>query len=120
MGKSSLINQIEPGLTLKTGETSEKLGRGKHTTRHVEWIPLSFGGWVADTPGFSQIYLPEGLTKAGLRDLYQDFQQDLQPCRYASCNHLQEQQCSVKDAVEQGLIDAERYQRYKVFMAELK
>lgn len=118
VGKSSLINQVEPGLTLKTGETSDKLGRGKHTTRHVEWIPLSFGGWVADTPGFSQIYLPEDLTKEGLKQLYLDFNL-AKPCRFASCNHLKENDCGVKAAVQEGHIDQERFERYQAFMEEL-
>jgi len=118
-GKSSLINQVEPGLTLKTGETSEKLGRGRHTTRHVEWIRLSFGGWVADTPGFSQVYLPEDLTKEKLRTLYQEFTLVDKPCRFTSCNHLKEVDCGIRAAVEDGRIPKERYERYKSFMEEL-
>jgi ribosome biogenesis GTPase len=119
VGKSSLLNQIEPGLTLKTGETSQKLGRGKHTTRHVEWLPLSFGGWVADTPGFSQIYLPENVNRENLRTLYPDFDRAQFACQFSSCSHVKEVQCGVKAAVAAGLIDEGRYQRYVSFMEDL-
>jgi len=119
VGKSSLLNGIETGLTLKTGETSHKLGRGKHTTRHVEWLPLSFGGWVADTPGFSQIFLPENITKDTLKAAYTDFDEASQVCQFSSCCHLKERSCGVKAAVEEGLIDQGRYQRYQSFMEEL-
>ncbi len=119
VGKSSLLNQIEPGLTLKTGETSQKLGRGKHTTRHVEWLPLSSGGWVADTPGFSQIYLPENVNRDKLRAFYPEFDQAQHDCQFSSCSHIKELRCGVKTAVEAGLIDEGRYQRYITFMDEL-
>jgi len=119
VGKSSLLNQIEPGLTLKTGETSQKLGRGRHTTRHVEWLPLAFGGWVADTPGFSQIYLPEKVNRENLKAFYPDFERALFDCQFSSCSHVKEVQCGVKAAVEAGLIDGGRYQRYVSFMEEL-
>lgn len=119
VGKSSLLNQVEPHLTLKTGAISERLGRGKHTTRHVEWIPLSFGGWVADTPGFSQIYLPQPMTLQELQQCYPEFQRLKQPCRYAGCSHVKEQDCEVKLAVERGEMDEGRYERYVSFTQEL-
>ena len=120
VGKSSLLNCLEPGLTLKTGRVSEKLGRGRHTTRHVEWLPLSFGGWVADTPGFSQIYLPEGLSREELTRAYGEFQAYRSGCRFASCSHLKEQDCGIRQALAAGLLDEGRYQRYQTFAQELE
>lgn len=119
VGKSSLLNQLEPGLALKTGMVSEKLGRGRHTTRHVEWIPLSFGGWVADTPGFSQIYLPEDLSREQLTDAYGEFDAYRGDCRFISCSHLKEKDCGIRRALGKGLLDEGRYERYKTFMLEL-
>lgn len=119
VGKSSLLNHVEPHLTLKTGVISEKLGRGKHTTRHVEWIPLSFGGWVADTPGFSQIYLPQPMSLQELQRCYPEFLRLERPCRYPGCSHVKEQDCEVKEAVTRGEMDAGRYERYVSFTQEL-
>jgi ribosome biogenesis GTPase len=120
VGKSSLLNQAEPGIKLKTGEISDKLGRGKHTTRHVEWIPLSIGGWMADTPGFSRIFLPEKVGAGDLANYYPEFASYRQDCRFRSCLHHQEQDCRVRQAVAEGSIDQGRYQRYVTFLRELQ
>ena len=120
VGKSSLLNLIKPGIALKIGEISEKLGRGRHTTRHVEWIPLSNGGWVADTPGFSQMLIPDSVTSKGLADYYPEFDPFLEACRFRSCLHRQPQDCGVSQGVQEGAIDEGRYQRYLSFLQELQ
>jgi ribosome biogenesis GTPase len=119
VGKSSLLNALEPELRLKTGEISEKLGRGKHTTRHVELLPLSFGGRVADTPGFSLVYLPETLKSAALIRFFPDLNAYADQCQFISCLHNQESFCGVRDAVQDGRADAGRYERYKVLLEEM-
>jgi ribosome biogenesis GTPase len=120
VGKSSLLNRAEPSVRLKTGEISDKLGRGKHTTRHVEWIPLSIGGWLADTPGFSRIFLPETINAGVLGDYYPEFAPHRADCRFRSCLHHQEQDCRVRQAVEEKEIDGGRYQRYVTFLREIQ
>lgn len=118
VGKSSIMNMLLPGLERKTGEISEKLARGKHTTRHVELIPLLDGGFVADTPGFSQISLPE-MKREELADYYQDFMPYRLKCKFNSCLHREEPMCGVKDAVSAGLIDTERYERYIILLDDV-
>jgi ribosome biogenesis GTPase len=120
VGKSSLLNQIEPGISLKTGEISDKLGRGRHTTRHVEWIPLTIGGWVADTPGFSQMSMPESVTSETLVEYYAEFAPFEERCRFRSCQHDQEDDCGVSAGVQEGAIDEGRYRRYLAFLGELR
>ena len=120
VGKSSLLNLIEPGIALKTGEVSDKLGRGKHTTRHVEWIPLTIGGWVADTPGFSRLLMPESVASSSLVDYYPEFEAPAADCRFRSCLHDQEKDCGVSQAAREGTIDEGRYKRYLAFLEELK
>ena len=119
VGKSSLVNALEPGLSLKTGSTGEKLARGRHTTRHAELIRLSGGGLLADTPGFSRVFLPEDLKRESLVDYYPDFLEYKGKCRFKSCLHGEEPQCAVREAVEKGLIDTGRYQRYRQILQEV-
>jgi ribosome biogenesis GTPase len=118
VGKSSLLNALAPELRLKTGEISEKLGRGRHTTRHVELLALPFGGWVADTPGFSQVYLPERMKAANLAGLYPDFRPYADQCPFASCMHRDEPDCGVRAAAEACRLDPGRYERYRMFLNE--
>jgi ribosome biogenesis GTPase len=118
VGKSSLLNALEPKLRLKTGKLSEKMGRGRHTTRHVEQLALSFGGWVADTPGFSKIYLPKKIEAADLAGLYPDFRPYTEQCQFASCLHRDEPICGVRAAAEEGRLDSGRYERYRMFLDE--
>lgn len=118
-GKSTLLNRIEPGLALKTGEVSEKIGRGRHTTRHVELLQLSFGGLVADTPGFSNLFLPE-MRREELANFFPEFIPYLGQCRFNGCLHDREPNCEVKEALEQGKISRERYANYLAFLAEVK
>lgn len=117
VGKSTLLNLIENGLNLKTGEISKKLNRGKHTTRHAEIYTLSFSGWVVDTAGFSSLNL-SGVTKDNLKDYFIEFS-DFNNCRYATCNHYKEPNCYVKEAVLDGEISKERYECYISFLEEL-
>ncbi len=110
VGKSTMVNKIEEGLNLKTGEISKKLKRGKHTTRHAEIFRLSFGGWVVDTAGFSNLNL-EGIDKYNLKEYFIEFK-EYNDCRFNSCNHYKEPECGVKEAVENGDISKERYNSY--------
>ncbi|MEG6615247.1 ribosome small subunit-dependent GTPase A [Peptococcaceae bacterium 1198_IL3148] len=119
VGKSSLLNAVQPGLQLQTGEISHKLKRGKHTTRHVELLPLAFGGLVADTPGFSSLYLPE-IPAVELINYFPEIAQYASRCRFNSCSHTQEPDCAVKGAVEEGIINARRYHSYLQYYNELK
>lgn len=116
-GKSTLLNTISPELVLKTAEISASLGRGKHTTRHVELIPLH-GGLVADTPGFSAIDLAE-IELEDLRELFPEFLEVQEQCRFRGCVHLKEPKCKVKELVEKGEIADYRYSNYKQFYEEI-
>lgn len=117
VGKSTLLNRLCEDLNLKTGEISQVLGRGKHTTRHVELYPL-FGGWIADTPGFSNLDLD--LDERELATSYHDFRKLSQSCKFRGCLHQSEPNCSVKAAVQGGLISEERYAHYLDFLNEIK
>ena len=119
-GKSSLLNLLEPGFALTTGSISDKLGRGRHTTRYVELLPLTTGGWIADSPGFSRLDLPVELTTEALAALYPDFLQVASHCRFDGCLHDQEPDCAVKAACQKGDIDQGRYQRYLLLLEELR
>lgn len=119
VGKSSLINRLFPGVSLQTGDVSEKLGRGKHTTRHVELIPLEGGGYVADTPGFSSLEFGD-MTELDLAESFRDFAALSDGCKFRGCLHMSEPSCAVRDALEAGELSAERYEHYKQFHDELK
>lgn len=112
-GKSTLLNHLDAQLQLKTSEISYALGRGKHTTRHVELIPL-FGGLVADTPGFSALDFE--MNKASIRDQFKEFEMYKEYCKYKDCMHDKEDHCMVKDKVEDGTILKSRYENYIQFI----
>lgn len=118
VGKSTLLNALQPGLNLKTGEISEKIQRGKHTTRHVELLPLDQGGWVADTPGFSTLNLPE-MEMADLADFFPELDEVGANCRFNGCLHRQEPGCTVREAAESGNLPNRRYIQYLEFLTEL-
>ena len=118
VGKSSLLNRIGD-FCLETGAVSEKLARGKHTTRHVELFPLSFGGFILDTPGFSRVELP-GITADTLSGLYREFAALEDECKFTGCLHLKEPDCAVKAAVEEGRIHIKRYESYQYFYEKLR
>lgn len=117
-GKSTLLNSIAPDLELKTAEISSSLGRGKHTTRHVELLPL-YGGLVADTPGFSSIDFLE-LEAEELSACFPDFVAVQDDCRFRGCMHKKEPGCQVKKEVELNTIPAYRYQHYLQFLDEIE
>ena len=111
VGKSSLLNQIDSNFQLKTGDVSDKIKRGKHTTRHAELFELKFGGMVADTPGFSSLTLDD-IEDIDLKDYFIEFE-DYDDCKFGSrCIHQNEPNCAVKEAVEKGEIPKERYESY--------
>ncbi len=117
-GKSSLLNLIQPGLTLKTGDLSKKIDRGTHTTRHAELIKLEFGGMVADTPGFTSLDISE-IKHEELQSCFPEFARYAE-CKFSSCIHNKEPHCGVKTALENGHIYEERYKHYIQFLEELK
>ena len=119
VGKSSLINTLFPGVSLQTGDVSEKLGRGKHTTRHVELIPLDGGGYVADTPGFSSLEFID-FTELDLAESFRDFAELSADCKFRGCLHVSEPSCAVQEALAAGELCEERYAHYKQFREELK
>ena len=114
VGKSSVLNRLAPGLALETGEVSEKLGRGRHTTRHVELYPLGENTYVADTPGFSSFDTDqmEMILKENLQYSFPDFGPYLGKCRFDDCSHRKEPGCAVRSAVEAGEIEPSRYDSY--------
>lgn len=111
-GKSTLLNRLDINLNLETGEISKALGRGKHTTRHVELIEL-YDGKVLDTPGFSSIDF-RNLTNKDIRDSFIEFIKF--PCLYHDCMHIKEGECRVKQAVNEGKILSSRYENYQKFI----
>lgn len=117
-GKSTLLNKLVPDLQLATGEISESLGRGKHTTRHVELLPIA-GGLVADTPGFSSIDFLD-IESRELPRLFPEFVQAAPLCKFRECMHLQEPGCEVKKRVEEGSIAVSRYEDYQQFLEEIE
>ncbi|WP_426447226.1 ribosome small subunit-dependent GTPase A [Paenibacillus sp. S-38] len=119
VGKSSLLNAMVPGLGLETNAISMKLGRGKHTTRHVELIRLQNGGLVADTPGFSQLDFLQ-VEAEGLSGCFREFAPYAEECRFRGCLHLHEPDCRVQAAQAEGLISASRYHNYLQFLQEIR
>ncbi|WP_416150998.1 ribosome small subunit-dependent GTPase A [Salipaludibacillus sp. HK11] len=119
VGKSSLLNALKPGINIETNEISKSLGRGKHTTRHVELISLNGGGYVADTPGFSSLDFID--FKAEDLSLYfPEMRQRINDCKFRQCTHVNEPGCAVKDAFNKGEIAPHRYTHYVEFLDEIK
>lgn len=114
VGKSSLLNALEPSLSLPTGEISEKLGRGRHTTRHVELFRVA-GALVADTPGFGSFDVEQmpPIPKEELQYCFPEFREYIGRCRFDDCAHLKEPDCAVREALEAGKIAPSRYQSYE-------
>ena len=114
VGKSSMLNALCPSLELPTGEVSEKLGRGRHTTRHVQLYCLGEDTYVADTPGFSSFDTEQMdvLLKENLQYAFPDFAPHLGKCRYHDCSHRAEPDCAVRSAVLSGEIEKTRYDSY--------
>lgn len=122
VGKSSLLNNVFTDLNLETSAISQKLGRGRHTTRHVEFYPLDTGGYVADTPGFSSIemYQYEVIKKEQLQYCFREFSPYLDKCRFHDCAHVAEKGCAVLQAVAEGEISKQRHESYIEIYNEAK
>lgn len=114
VGKTSLLNALHPELLLKTAEVSRALGRGKHTTRHVELFALPFGGYIADTPGFGSFDIDqmESIRPSQLQYCFPEFKPYLGQCRFNDCTHRTEPGCRVLAAVESGEIQSSRHKSY--------
>ena len=119
VGKSSIMNYLNPDANMDTGGISRKIERGKHTTRHSEIIPVGKDTYLVDTPGFSSIYFYD-LEPDELKDYYKEFEQYEPYCKFAGCNHIGEPNCGIKMAVEEGNLPKSRYENYKLFYKELK
>lgn len=121
VGKSTLLNALFPHLDLKTGEISDKLGRGRHTTRTVELFKC-FGGYVADTPGFSTVDLDryELIHKDNLQYCFPEFSDYVHQCKFTSCAHICEKGCAVIDALDKGIISKSRHDSYVRMYNEVK
>ena len=115
VGKSSILNMLLPDADIKTGEVSEKLGRGRHTTRHVELYDLGGNTYIADTPGFASLDVAMTCTilKENLQYDFIDFEPYIGSCRFNDCAHLKEPGCAVREAVERGEISKSRYRSYE-------
>lgn len=122
VGKSSILNALFSELNLKTGEVSDKLGRGRHTTRHTELFFVGDGAFVVDTPGFSSVENNENLFefKLSLADCFIDFTNYLGNCKFSTCSHTCEKGCAVVEAVKSGEIQKSRHDSYVALYNELK
>ncbi|MDE6622278.1 MAG: ribosome small subunit-dependent GTPase A [Lachnospiraceae bacterium] len=119
VGKSSLINCLQQDKKLEIGEISEKIARGKHTTRHSELIAVSDDTYIMDTPGFSSLSLFD-LSKEELQQYYPEFEPYRGKCKFMTCAHIHEPVCGVREALEEGHISRVRYDNYVAFYEELK
>jgi len=121
-GKSSLLNTLYPDLQLATGEISQKLGRGRHTTRHVELYQNGMGGYICDTPGFSAVEFArsERMLAAELAECFPEFAEYAPHCRFNGCSHRTEKGCAVREALAEGLIPESRHRSYCAIYEELK
>lgn len=122
VGKSSLLNALYPELALETGEISQKLGRGRHTTRTVTLYRLPEGGYIADTPGFSSLDMERAqpLLKDELPDCFREFADYIGECRFTSCAHVKEKDCAIRQAVDEGKIARSRYDSYVELYEQVK
>ena len=118
VGKSSLMNRIQPGLSLKTGELSAKVQRGKNTTVTAVMVPIDQGGFLVDTPGFSDVGL-WGIEPRALANCFPEMRRFVELCKFADCHHLSEPGCAVRGAVDAGQIDGDRYDTYRSILKEL-
>lgn len=119
VGKSSLINALAPGFSLETGDISEKLRRGRHTTRTVSLLALPWGGLIADTPGFSRLEMID-IEVEDLQYMFPEFEPYHSECQFRGCLHRHEPNCRVKEAVADGAIARQRYEHYLLFLDEVE
>jgi len=118
VGKSSTINAIDSRVELRTGAVSEKIGRGKHTTRFAELLPFD-EGYIADTPGFGNLLL-EGMEPEQVVHAFREFAEHEQGCHFCPCSHTHEPICGVKQAVTTGAIATSRYESYLAMLEEIR
>ncbi|MCD6450095.1 MAG: ribosome small subunit-dependent GTPase A [Thermotogaceae bacterium] len=119
VGKSSLLNAVNPGLKLKVGEISEKLKRGKHTTTTTSLLRFDFGGYVADTPGFANLDISE-IDPRNLKELFPEFREYRGMCAFPDCNHISEPGCYIRKLVSKGEIPSHRYENYLKMLKEIE
>ena len=119
VGKSTLTNRIQPEASMETGAVSEKIRRGRHTTRHSELFFVAPDTFLMDTPGFSSIFVDD-MELGELAALFPEFESFVPQCRFLGCAHVGERECGIKDAVSRGEIDKERYENYRLIYEELK
>lgn len=119
VGKSSIINILQPEANMETGAISSKIERGKHTTRHTELFPVGDDAYIMDTPGFSSLYVND-FEKEELKQYFPEFTPFEGTCRFHGCDHIHEPGCGVKEALEKGLIHKVRYKSYMEMYEELK
>jgi len=119
VGKSSIVNSLQSGIVMETGQISTKIERGKHTTRHSELIYVGEDTYILDTPGFSSLGLFD-LEKEDLTRYYPEFAEHEKYCKFAGCSHVNEPVCGIKDAVAEGAISRVRYENYCLLYEELK
>ncbi len=118
VGKSTILNAFLGDMVMETGAISEKINRGKHTTRHAQFIEY-LGGFIVDTPGFSSLYA-DLLEPDDIKNLYTEFNEYDGNCRFSECIHINEPNCAVKEAVKKGVISEERYERYVKIYTQAK
>lgn len=119
VGKSSVMNLLNPDAFMETGEISKKIERGKHTTRHSEILPIGEKTYLVDTPGFSSIYFFD-MEPEDIKYYYKEFTEYEPYCRFGGCNHIGEKDCGVKQAVTHGELAQSRYDNYVLFFEEVK
>ena len=119
VGKSSIFNMVSPDFKMETGSVSDKIKRGKHTTRHSELIPIGEDTYIMDTPGFSSLYTNE-FEKEELKYYFTEFEPYEGTCRFLGCDHVHEPDCAVKEALAEGKIHPIRYENYLEMYKELK
>lgn len=119
VGKSSLLNAVQPGLRLRTGTVSARVRRGRNTTVSAVMLPLERGGFLVDTPGFSEVGV-WAIDPAALDQCFADFKPFLGDCRYGDCRHRSEPGCRIREAVEQGAIARDRWESYVALLQELE
>ncbi len=119
VGKSSLINLLQPEARMETGAVSEKLKRGRHTTRHDELIPLDEDSYIIDTPGFTSLILQD-IEPEEVKEYFPEFHPLAPECRFHECLHLKEPDCRVRQAVEEGTLDRVRYDNYAALVEEVR
>jgi ribosome biogenesis GTPase len=119
VGKSTIFNKIQDRIVMETGEISQKIHRGKHTTRHAELIEISIGTYIVDTPGFSSLDL-NFINSEELQYAFREFEEYLGQCKFSSCMHFKESGCRIKEMVKEGIIPIERYDAYVEILQELQ